>query len=41
MAFGVIAQVSIALVLCDALTAGGGNVLPLCRTGDGTWKVAF
>jgi surface antigen len=24
-------------------TAGGGNryVLPLCRTGDGTWKVAF
>jgi surface antigen len=24
-------------------TAGGGNryVLPFCRTGDGTWKVAF
>jgi len=24
-------------------TVGGGNryVLPFCRTGDGTWKVAF
>lgn len=48
MAFGIVAQVSIAPVLCAALSlkvapSASGAALndPFGRTGDGTWKVAF